>query len=400
VDDWVDWEPAEELLAYAKAAGFSVSRTQLVRWHKRGLIPRPRLRYIQGRRGAQTLYPPGTSKPLLAVCELEAIRRPLDHVGWELFWDGHERDMTEIRSFIRSICDDFESTQAKLRLAVRTGKALPGSRWKVRDYLTTSTDLDKPLGTIRRRLNWRGRNEFGRFVDLLLQALVGKEPQIRPGDADIVDRAFRFDEGRRVPLHGSTEWLPPQDGAAFKWMAKFVSRPLREVLDEASDSDLIAARDDARALANFIVSFGEIMEWAFGRAGLGFGFLGRVMDRFLQDPKRQAFIVLQLYALRMDPDLGTNVRDFRVTADDWNDSGYPAWRRLRLIADELPAAQAVVGEARIREAFKSPRGWENLVGEVEVFRTEHSAEIDAIISAHPEVFPAVSHEDLSQPEGE
>jgi hypothetical protein len=134
-DQWDGWESAEDLLALAKAAGFEPTRNQMIRWHKRGLLPRPKVRYRLGRRGGESMYPPGTSSLFLDVCGLEATRTSIDTVGWELWWAGHDRDMIAVRAFFEDVCDDFDSTLAKIRPAIRSGEAAPGSRWKVRDFL-------------------------------------------------------------------------------------------------------------------------------------------------------------------------------------------------------------------------------------------------------------------------
>jgi hypothetical protein len=380
-------ETANELIGYAAAAGHVVTRTQLVRWHKRGLIPRPQLHYTPGRRGALSLYPAGTAEVLLVVAESEATRRPLEDVAWTLWWEGHERDMTEVRAFIGSMCDELASVQDKLRRVLPSGATYPGSRWRVRDYLTRSSNLRPPLGTVRRRLDWRGRNEFGRFVDLLLKVMVGQEPDFITGDEQIIERAFHFDQARSTPLHGSTEWFPAEDGMAFQWMANLVSRPLREVLDGAADDDLVTARDEVQGLIEFLTTFGETMVWIFGGKGLGYGFIGSVMNRFVDTPRRQAFLVLLLYAVRRDPNLRIGWDLLRPTVESWNTTGYRNWQGIKLIREELPEAQRVIGEARLREAFKVPKGWERLAAEVEVLRREHAGELDAVIAAHPDMFP-------------
>jgi hypothetical protein len=392
IDPWDGWESADDLIAYAASAGFDITRTQLVRWHKAGLIPRPKTRYQPGRRGAETIYPPGTSAVLLEVCLLQLPRQPLEVTRWRLWWSDNEQDMADIRRILGEFCTEFDKTFATMRKLLRSNKRLPSSKWTFRGYLNRSPELAAPLGTIRRRLNWGSRQEFERFVDLLLGAVLGDETPLSDNDAEIFDRALRFDQARRVPLHGSTDWMPMSAGSAFPWMARFASEPLRDKLDRLSDEELIAARDEARDFITWAISFGEIMQWLFGRWGLGFGFLARALQRVVADAKSQAFMLLVFQAAKHDPELGEGLETLRPTFDEWNTTGYPNWKRLMFLADQLPSIRPMLTPERFRAAFKSPRGNEANEADIRAFRKVHAAEIDAVIAAHPEVFPPKEEE--------
>jgi hypothetical protein len=107
---------------------------------------------------------------------------------------------------------------------------------------------------------------------------------------------------------------------------------------------------------------------------------------FVKDPKRRVFMLVLFHALRNDPAFADAFQQIRDTSSNWQTNGYPAWKRVRFLLGQLPATRQVLGEARIREAFKRSGGWESLSGEVAVFRSEHADEIDHIVAAHPEVF--------------
>src|SRR6185312_3198062 len=81
-------EPSAELLARATAAAHHVSETQLARWHRAGLLSRPRRRSLGRGRGTQTLYRAGTGDQLLALCEIHKRHKKLETVGWQLWWRG------------------------------------------------------------------------------------------------------------------------------------------------------------------------------------------------------------------------------------------------------------------------------------------------------------------------
>jgi len=396
IDEFEGWEPADDVLRFAAAAGQDVSRAQLVRWHKHGVIPRPRTRYESGRRGLETLYPPGTSVLVVDVSELHVRRHGLKAVTWQLWWSGYERDMTEVRAYMEKVCDDYDKTLDKIRRLVRSERLVPGSRWTVRGYLRDSPDVPAPFGTIRRRLNWGGARDFDVFVNLILRAMVGDTVQPSPSECEIFERALCFDGARQTPLHGSREWWEQEDGSAVVWMGRFMSRPLVERLKEASDDDLLEARNVARKFFQYVVTFGEVMCWIFGRRGLGFGFIGKFVERFLGDPDRQAMIVLVFDSARRDPVLSKGLLELGPTMESWNTEGYKGWQQLRLLAAEVPAVAELLSPTRLRESFKNSKGQDRLSQEVAAFRTLHADEIDAVVKQHPELFPPVSDPDQTQ----
>lgn len=82
-------EPASDVLAFLEKQGFSVTPTTLARWHRSGLIPRPRTEYLGQGRGTESLYPSGTSRQVLAICDLKQRFYNLNDVGFCLWLNGY-----------------------------------------------------------------------------------------------------------------------------------------------------------------------------------------------------------------------------------------------------------------------------------------------------------------------
>jgi hypothetical protein len=244
------------------------------------------------------------------------------------------------------------------------------------------------VGSLRRRLNWAGGRDFERFIALLVGTIVGETKSLAPDECLLIERAFHFDEARRTSLRGSQGWWEQEDGSGFVWMTGFLSRSLTDRLGEIPDDQLVEARDDAQKFFKAVVSFGEVMSWAFKRQwGLGFGFVGRAVQRLLDDPKRQVAIVVMFHSLRNDPELGKNLNTLRDSMQQWSTESYQDWIRLRFLADAVPGMDSVLSPLRVREAFKTQHGWERLNRATAAFRDQHAEEIDAVIAAHPELFP-------------
>src|SRR5450432_4764844 len=102
------YETNEALLTLARQYGYMVSPTQLVRWHRAGLLPRPRQLPLKGTRGTYSLYPSGTSEQLLLLCEFRTTERRFSHLAWQLWLVGYPVDLHLIRA---------QLAQATLRLA-------------------------------------------------------------------------------------------------------------------------------------------------------------------------------------------------------------------------------------------------------------------------------------------
>jgi hypothetical protein len=383
------WESADEVLQFARAAGHDPSRYQLARWHKSGVIPRPRTRYLQGRRGLETMYPPGTSDLVVDICELEVRRRGLGTAAWQLWWLGHDREMAEIRSYLEKVCRDYDKTLAKMRGLVRSDAKVPGSSYTVRGYFRGSPDLKAPLGTIRRYLNWGGRGEFDGFLEMVLRSLLGDTAPQSLEEHVLFQKAFHFDQARLFPVLGSRDRWETENSSAVTWMATFLSRPLAERLQEASDEDLLEARRLTRQFFEFVVTFGEVMNWIFKREhGLGFGFVAKLLERLLDDPSRQAVMLLVFDAARRDPALRKNLVQLAPVFDQWTREGYRSWQGIRVLATEVPAMSELLSLSRLRESFRSPKGQERLNEELVAFRALHTGEIDAVVERHPDLFPS------------
>jgi hypothetical protein len=91
------YESSQHLLLLAHEHGYEVSATQLTRWHRVGLLPRPRQQAMGRARGTQTLYPPGTGEQLLFLCASRLHQHSLTLLAWRLWWAGYPVSLTVIR---------------------------------------------------------------------------------------------------------------------------------------------------------------------------------------------------------------------------------------------------------------------------------------------------------------
>ena len=95
-------ESSQHLLTLAHEHGYNVSMQQLVRWHRAGLLPRPKQLALGKAQGSQSLYPAGTSEQFLLLCDLRTRERRLSHLAWQLWWASYPIAFPIIREHIEN----------------------------------------------------------------------------------------------------------------------------------------------------------------------------------------------------------------------------------------------------------------------------------------------------------
>jgi hypothetical protein len=83
-----------ELMTVAEEHGYSVTQSQIDRWHKHKprLLPRRKQLHIPGVRGSEGRYPPEAVEQFLALCQFHKARKKLDEAGFWLWWHGYDVD--------------------------------------------------------------------------------------------------------------------------------------------------------------------------------------------------------------------------------------------------------------------------------------------------------------------
>src|SRR5258708_11154308 len=93
-------ERSRLLVNLAHEHGYEVSATQLGRWHRAGLLPRPKQQAMGKAQGSQSLYPPGTSEQLLALCALRSHERRFSHLACQPWWARYPVDLQIISRYV------------------------------------------------------------------------------------------------------------------------------------------------------------------------------------------------------------------------------------------------------------------------------------------------------------
>lgn len=118
-----------ELVAYAAQRGYAVTADQVVRWHKAGLLPRPKRRALGRGHGTVSRYPPTARELVVEVaCELD-LKRSLDQAIWRRWADGRWVEEKAVRRLLERVLRRLEGAEQVVRDAQRDddlGDALAG----------------------------------------------------------------------------------------------------------------------------------------------------------------------------------------------------------------------------------------------------------------------------------
>lgn len=245
-------ETSEALLILALQNGYTISPTQLVRWHRAGLLPRPRQLPLKEARGTYSLYPSGTGEQLLLLCEFRTTERRLAHLAWQLWLAGYPIDLRLIRA---------QLAQAAFHLAHRMQwfvgfKQLMHARDTSEEALNliehyAGGDLHAQL--LRRARKRIGRHYFPTFLRLLAELATEQSFEI-PGDYDkqewLLDlRIFALGLGMEKRFVQKKDPLEYYLGRVLMPQLHWLICRLQEVnwehlLENATDFDLLQTRDE------------------------------------------------------------------------------------------------------------------------------------------------------------
>jgi hypothetical protein len=328
-------ESREHVIAYASGLGYLVTPTQMVRWHRAGLLPRPSQRPLGRGRGTMTTYPLGTAAQVVALCQIRDDERRLDRVAFRLWWGGFTVDLAVIR----------EQLQAVL--------------WSI------EADLQRSADDLPRR---------ARGIDAVMRRSFG--PRRIAAMMTAVQRPLA-DVSR--PIAWDAPWPPSLDDMADSIGQLVADRitgvPAADVLAHATDEDLILARERARFLLAMLHDLLAPLAWLYGKGGAAF----RVMDRLLESLAPADYVgIVALMVL-----LGPAIPSAAKAALDAG-SEPPLAEDLRLvlaIRDQVPGAADVFTPMAVRALLRNKEAAGRYRPAIEAFLAAHRQEVDAVLTA-------------------
>jgi len=224
------------------ARAFRVSVHQLVRWHKAGLLPRPRRRSLGRGRGMESLYPRLALPQTLAIALMRQVFRNLESVRWCLWCMGFP--VTEsVRQALRRELAEQESRLRKGYERFRRGvRNNPIAR-------LAEGGVPAGFGRARRRVGRAKFETLGRMFHEVLLGEFGREAGYDGADYELVLRAIApFGETRTASSAKAGTKLHDVEGALSLLSREFNLSALRKTLEAASVGVLCRIRDEAQTL--------------------------------------------------------------------------------------------------------------------------------------------------------
>ena len=274
-------ETPTQLIELAQANNYTVSATQLGRWHRAGLLPTPSPPLgDEQESGKQWVYPPGTGEQLLALCKLRKQHGPgipLLRLAWLLWWQGYDIPPARIRTFLTSTIAKLQEVLEKLAAYFQpTSDAegeeggLPDVAFDLLEQMETGRTRLKAARQMRKRV---GTSNFPTLIRMFFEVALGAfqiERYSNEDDREIVTKAF----GLKYATWFDTDML----SSLQELSQRFHDRSLQDMLTEATDADLLQGRDELRTFLTALEQISVYTGHDKGRRGQGLTVIGDLVS--------------------------------------------------------------------------------------------------------------------------
>jgi hypothetical protein len=386
----IDGDTADELITRMQVLGFTVTRAELARWHRAGLLPRPERHSLGRGRGMVSVYPAGTADQLHALCLFHQSEKRLHYVAWRLWWAGYNIPMHYAQQFL-------EQAVTTWRRAIRELRDLEEHPEMMTELLERSRIMRspfKPLTQARKRV---GRKDFPVFIDVLVRIASGTfegyriDPQTGTDARErvIVEKAFGLRRARTERVAGAKPWLAGEDiSEAFKICSTLLRvHPPGNNLEMVQDSDLLNARDEVRSFLTFMESLSTALDSVLGQGALGLSVFADVIRAL--GPRDQAMMLLFWMMFRSwGLDEGMDV--LLGLAQQWQQIWLPLFQGLWQLREEVPAIAEVLAPQSMADAFHRPAAMEGFLDLASQFYQQYAPQIEAFLVSHPELTDAMA----------
>jgi hypothetical protein len=360
------WETREDIESEAWSRGLPPpSPDQLERWRGRHLLKTAR--QISNFKGSVSEFTPGTARQAVRLVELLRIKEKLDHVGWELWWEGYD------------VGEEWWMPQLR-EAAEKADAGLKRVRWLVARWSSGASDSDEEteFDKLEREapanaLGWQVARrlkigETATYLRILSEVASGKfsgfEEDAKRSDGSDYDIALRgLDLGRSGGYPGDAKGDAAMADRIFGRdlnlvsALRYVFRDMSAMLRKHSLSDVLAfpidevrsARDDVRRALEIGTNLYDCGEWIFGPGAFGL----RIMPWLARRPASQRANVILGFAL-----LRRSKHPFLTSAEitALKDQSAQARRdlvKLKQLAEVNSKLARVITPKGLRRAFSS-----------------------------------------------
>jgi hypothetical protein len=382
---FIDGDTADELITHMQALGFTVTRTELARWHRAGLLPHPQRHSLGRGRGMISVYPVGTANQLQALCEFHRAEKRLPYVAWRLWWVGYNIPFQYARQFL-------EEAKATWHRGIRELQDLEEHPEMMPEFIEHTRVIRfhfKPLTQARKRV---GSKDFPTFTSVLVRIASGTfegytiDPQTGTDAREraIVEKAFGLRRARTERVGGAKPWLAGVDiSEAFKMCSALLRvYPPGNDLEMALDSDLMNARDEVRSFLTFMESLSTTLDSVLGQGALGLSVLADVIRTL--GPRDQAMMLL-FWMMFRQWSLGEGMDALLGLARQWQQIWLPIFEGLEQLRKEVPATAEILSPKSLADALHRPAAMAGVLEVAGQLYNQYAPQIEAFLASHSEL---------------
>jgi hypothetical protein len=379
-----EWERGDDLRAFAAAAGYSVTKEQLARWHRAGLLPRPETRHRVGERGTESLYPPGTAVQLVVLCQLHATDHRLGHVGFRLWWAGFTVEASVIREFAAKVATDLdEASQSFAGFLDESGELTPAAAASLVDVKRAPSAVRQ----VHRRASKRGTDPtgFAQLVTAVARLTVRDDLQATPEHLDRLQQSLGLDAAQLGTL-GDGEAVPQTEvsGGLELIQGLFVPGRFSEAIGEATDAELVATRDRARVMFGALSTLGKVLRDLDSPVGIGLKLLSSALDEWTRSAEGLCYLLLLALIVSVQDEMRRGMEELREPFEHWSSEGVRHWQLIQQLRADVPELRPILTPPRLRRSIESDTERKRLQDDLAKARRKYASKIDAVVAAHPE----------------
>jgi hypothetical protein len=306
IDHPIQWIEAGSLAYLLCQAGHDISRDQLARWHRAGLLPKPATKPLGRGRGTASLYPAIAYPQALALAELLKRDRHFPSVGWGLWWRGYGVGDAHWRTRLATSAATLDKMLPRLKaILAPPDDATDRQTDKAAELLRQGLDLAYVASNappiFKRMRKALGKERFDQFVAAMLEMAVGAfdglsaKPDLYDPDrvqaAKVLDIGLGFKNARLNAPPGARPWLDGDIGEVLKEVSALMAKgDFAGMLATKSDTEIMAARNQLTAVMEIGAAMARLTFKAYGGDAFGFKRLLQIVEHY--DGEAQAHILL------------------------------------------------------------------------------------------------------------
>jgi hypothetical protein len=382
-------ETKDELLAAVQQAGFAVTDTQLARWHRVGLLPKPQVQSLGRGKGTRSLYPPLSAARLIRIAEVHEQERRLRPAAWRIWWEDGGTLSAPAREHLIGVARDLDRQRALVIEAFEGDAAGDPRAVAEMDELFRSMERDRlpqPLGEARRRVGPARFSIVGRIVlELIANRFDGfqTDPETGEPEGALLEKSWGLERGRTDRLATAEPWLQGDLGPDMVTLARLIaSKPLVRFAESTADEELDLARHEFTQFVVTMTTAARMLQGLFGSDAFGYGMLVRLFD--IKSTRGQATALLGWMALRQDEGLREGMAQLaglRAQAQ--------ATERLAEITQQMreavPALSDLLSPERLAAAQLDTAEDARLRTEIRATANAHRDEVGTFLQRYPDL---------------